>query len=262
MPKILLVDVETAPMLGYIWSLWDQTVSLGQLHSDWHLLSWAAKWLDDPADKVMYMDQRKAKKIEDDKKILEGLWKLLDEADIVLTQNGKAFDHKKINARFIIQGIKPPSSYRQIDTKVLAKKHFGFTSNKLEYMTDKLCTKYKKLKHSKFPGFEMWKECLAGNIEAWKEMEKYNKHDVLALEELYYKLRPWDAGLNFSVYSDSTALICSCKSTHFRSKGYHYTNTGKFARWKCVNCGAEVRSRENLFDKAKKASIKAGINRS
>lgn len=96
---------------------------------------------------------------------------MLDEADIVITQNGRKFDQKKLNARFILNGFKPPSSYKHIDTLVIARKHFGFTSNKLKYMTDKLCTKYKKLDHSKFPGMELWRECLKGNSEAWTEME-------------------------------------------------------------------------------------------
>src|ERR1700678_2406773 len=94
-PKVLFVDIETAPMLGYIWGLWDNDVALNQLNKDWHLLSWSAKWMDDPSEEIMYADQRKAKDITDDSKILRHLWKLLDEADIVITQNGKAFDHKK-----------------------------------------------------------------------------------------------------------------------------------------------------------------------
>src|SRR5579885_3368369 len=175
-PKILLFDIETAPMLAHVWDLWDQNVGLNQIKSDWHILAWAAKWYGDPPHKIMYMDQRNVKNIADDRKILKGIWKLLNEADIVITQNGKAFDEKKLNARFIIQGFNPPSSFKHIDTRQIAKKRFAFTSNKLEYMTNKLCTKYKKLDHAKFYGFNLWSECLKGNIKAWKEMEKYNKH--------------------------------------------------------------------------------------
>ena len=119
-PKVLVFDVETAPIMSYVWRLWDQNVGLNQIEQDWHIMSWAAKWLDDPADKIMYMDQRKAKNIEDDSKILRGIWKLLDEADIVITQNGKKFDQKKLNARFVLNGFQPPSSYKHIDTKQLA----------------------------------------------------------------------------------------------------------------------------------------------
>ncbi len=261
-PKILIFDIETAPMLGYVWALFDQNVGLDQIYKDWHILSWSAKWLDDPPDKIMYADQRNAKNIEDDKKILKQIWKLLDESDVVITQNGKAFDHKKLNARFVLQGLKPPSTYKIIDTLLIAKRHFAFTSNKLAYMSDKLCTKYKKLKPTKFPGFAMWLECLAGNKEAWKEMEKYNKYDVLALEELYYKLIPWDSGVNFNVYHSSEAVVCTCGNTSFVSKGYTYSTSGKYKRYICKSCGKETRGKQNLFSKEKKASLRSGTSRS
>lgn len=260
-PKILLLDIETAPMLGYVWALWDQNVALNQVKADWFILSWSAKWLGDAPNKVMYADSRKSTNIENDKPLLTGIWKLLDEADIVITQNGKAFDHKKLNARFILNGMKPPSSFKYIDTLLLAKKHFAFSSNKLEYMSDKLCKKYKKLKHAKFSGFEMWRECLAGNQAAWKEMEKYNKYDVLALEELYTKLIPWDNTVNFNLYHDGTDHICTCGSTDFKKNGYAYTASGKFQRHVCNECGSEIRDKVNLFSKEKKKSLRSGTTR-
>lgn len=255
-PKVLIYDIETAPILGYVWSLWENNVALNQIHSDWHILSWSAKWLDDPPNKVMYMDQRNAKNIEDDSKILEKIWKLLDEADIVITQNGKNFDQKKLNARFVLNGFQPPSSYKHIDTKQIASKHFGFTSNKLEYMTDKLCTTYKKLKHTKFQGFDMWKECLAGNVDAWNEMEKYNRYDVLSLEELYNKLIPWENTVNFNLYHDDECHVCKCGSVSFYKNGFYYTSAGKYQKHKCKQCGAEHRDKENLFSKEKRQSLK------
>jgi hypothetical protein len=260
-PKVLLFDIETAPILGYVWQLWDQNVALNQIKADWFVLSLSAKWLGDPPSKVMYQSQQKAKKIEDDTKTLQGIWDLLDEADIVITQNGKNFDHKKLNARFILQGLNPPSSYKHIDTFILAKKHFGFTSNKLEYMSDKLNKKYKKLKHAKFSGFEMWSECLKGNPAAWKEMKKYNKYDVLALEELYNKMIPWDNTIDFNLYHDSCDITCKCGSTDFKLNGYAYTASGKFQRYQCKSCGSETRNKENLFSKIKRKSLRSGTVR-
>lgn len=246
--KILLLDIETAPMLGYVWGIWDQTVGLNQIKTDWHILSWSAKWLDEPASKIMYQDQRNSKNIENDRKLLEGIWKLLDEADVIITQNGKRFDIKKLNARFILNGIQPPSPFQHIDTHQIAKKHFAFTSNRLEYMTDKLCTKYKKIKTKKFSGFELWRQCLSGNKEAWAEMEKYNKYDVLSLEELYKKLAPWDNSVNFTVFqAGSDNIVCTCGSEKFRNKGYNYTSTGKFKRFKCLDCGKNYTSPINLL---------------
>ncbi len=239
-PKILIYDIETAPMLGYVWSLWENNVALNQLKSDWYVLSWSAKWLD--SKEVMYMDQRNAKNIENDSTILAGIWKLLDEADIVITQNGKKFDQKKLNARFVYHGFTPPSSYKHIDTKQIASRHFAFTSNKLEYMTDKLCVKYKKIKHTKFPGFELWTQCMKGNLKAWKEMEKYNKYDVLSLEELYKKLIPWDNSVDFSLY-EGNGFLCSCGNKKTVRNGCFYSATAKYQRHKCTKCGKELKSR-------------------
>lgn len=238
--KLLFFDIETSPILGYVWKLWDNNISLNQIHTDWHILSWAAKWLGEK--RVFYQDQSRKKDIEDDKDLLRGIWKLLDQADIVVTQNGKQFDQKKLNSRFIIHGMKPPSQYKHIDTKELAKKHFGFTSNKLEYLSDKLCVKFKKLKHPKFEGFELWKECLKGNLQAWAEMKRYNINDVLALEELYTKLIPWDNSTQMFTYQN---LVCSCGSRSFIRNGYYYTAVGKYQRYSCVNCGKQSRDRKS-----------------
>lgn len=237
-PRVLLLDIETAPLLGYVWGLWDQNIALNQLKNDWYIISWAAKWLG--SKDVMQQDQRNAKDIEDDSAILEDIHELLNQADIVVTQNGKKFDIKKLNARFVIHGMKPPSSFKQIDTLQIAKKHFGFTSNKLEYMTHKLCKKYKKLKNHKFEGFQLWSECLKGNKKAWAEMAKYNKYDVLSLEELYTKLIPWDNSVNFNVYGGIP--VCSCGSKEFYRNGFFYSSTGKFQRYQCKKCGSEFRS--------------------
>ena len=256
-PKVLIFDIETAPIIAHVWGLWENNVGLNQIQADWHILSWSAKWLSDGPDKVMYQDQRGVKNIADDSKILKGIWDLLDEADIVITQNGKRFDQKKLNARFILSGFPPPSSFRHIDTQEIAKRHFAFTSNKLAYMTDKLCVKYKKqVNHGKFSGHELWTECLKDNMEAWKEMEHYNKYDVLSLEELYHKLIVWDSRINFNVYTDNLDVVCKCGSKDFMKNGFYYTNTSKFQKYRCKSCGSEHRDKNNLLSPEKKESLK------
>lgn len=44
-PNILILDIETAPMKGYVFSLWKDSVNLDKLVSDWYILCWSAKWL-------------------------------------------------------------------------------------------------------------------------------------------------------------------------------------------------------------------------
>ena len=257
-PNVLVLDIETAPILGHVWRLWKQNVGLNQIESDWHLLSYAAKWYD--SDEVIYEDQRYQEDITNDYDLLKNLWDLLDKADIVISQNGKNFDIRKIRARMIIHGFKPFSPIKHCDTLEVAKKTFGFTSNKLEYMTSVLCTETVKSKHAKFPGFELWKECLAGNIDAWNEMKAYNIDDVVSLQELYDKLAPWSDRLpNFSLYSNKNKFTCRCGSHRLVESGFAYTEISKFQKYVCEDCGSHYRGRKNLLTKEKRESILTNV---
>lgn len=264
--RVLVFDIETAPCLSYHWGMWQQNIGLNMMVRDWAVISWSAKWVGE--SEVMYQDCRShfdgsaasiLKEI-DDSKILKGIWELLDEADIVVTQNGKKFDVKKLNARFLSNGMQPPSSYKHIDTLQIAKRHFAFTSNKLEFMTDKFCVKYKKLTHKKFPGFDLWKECQLGNEVAWTEMEEYNVYDVLSLEELVFILAPWSNQIpNLDMYHYSQENVCFCGHSEWLHDGYAYTNLSKFDKFKCTHCGAEKRGRTNLLSKEKRASLRMNV---
>lgn len=250
-PKILFLDIETAPMLGYVWSLWDQNVALNQIHKDWSILSWSAKWADE--EYIYYHDVRDNTDINNDANILRTIYKLLEKADILVTHNGKKFDIPKLNARFIQNGFRPLPLKSHIDTLQIARKHFKFSSNKLEYLARILLPKnFQKLTKRKFSGFELWSECLRGNEKAWKEMEAYNCQDVLVLEAVYEKLRPWDTSVNFSVFTDSNSMVCSCGSTDFHRRGYKYTATGKYQMYSCITCGSHRRGAENLLGKKKR----------
>lgn len=258
-PKILLLDIETAPIEGYVWGMWDNNLGLNQIKQDWTIMAWAAKWLGDPPSKIMYEDVSKNKNMRDDKAIVKKLRDLLDASEIIIGQNSRRFDIKKIQARIAMHKIDPPSPFRQIDTLNIAKRHFAFTSNKLAYLTDKLNIKFKKLDHAKFHGFSLWQQCLNGNKKAWKEMKEYNLYDVLSLEELYNYLVRWDTSINFSVYHEDNT--CSCGSKQFVKKGFHFTNAGKYQRYACKVCGKYTRGKENLLSKEKRKSLTSNVTR-
>lgn len=189
--KILVFDIETMFMTLEGWGLRDQNFSPDQIIEDSCMIGWAAKWLNEPASKVIYMDQSKAKNIFNNKKIVNGIIKLLNEADIVVSQNGIRFDTKKINTEVEFWNMETPSNYRHHDLLKIAKKYLNLPSYKLEYMSNRFNKKYKKLKHKKYPGQELWRECKRKNKDAWVEMRKYNIHDVLATEELYNRFKKW-----------------------------------------------------------------------
>ena len=254
LPKILIVDIETSSLMLQAFSIWNINASLNQIAEDWNILSWAARWYGSKEEDTFYMDVSENENIRDDSNILESLWHLLDEADIVVCHNAK-FDTKKINSRFVMNGFSKPSPYRVIDTLNIAKSQFGFTSNKLEYLTDKLCVKYKKLTHQKFAGFNLWKECLMRNPEAWEEMRTYNKYDVLSLEELLTVLAPWDNKLpNLELYTDEVV-----DKGEWEHVGYHFSNNAKYDKYRNNVTGQYMRGKVNLLSKEKRQSLLANI---
>jgi DNA polymerase elongation subunit (family B) len=254
-PRVLLFDIETSHIKAKLWRPGQQYVGHKQIIEDWSILAWAAKWLDE--DDIMYKDLRRAKNKKDDKNLIKDIWRLLDEADVVITQNGKSFDAPKLNARFEKHDMGAPSSYRHMDTKRMAQKHFDLSSYSLDFMCKYFNLPVKKSSHKKFPGDELWDECMANNQEAWTEMEHYNKLDVLSLEALYKRINKWDVGVNFSVFSGETT--CQCGSKEFiKLKKPYTTNSGKYNRYKCKSCGAEMRDTKNLL---KSGQVKVGTNR-
>lgn len=231
--RALILDIETSPLIVYVWDLKDQYVNMNQIIKDWDIMAWSAKWLGEPAHSIMYYDKRNDK---DDLRILKPLWNLLNEADVVITQNGKAFDSKKINARFMLHSMLPPKPYKHLDTYLIAKAAAAFTSHSLEYLSGKFCVKYKKLSHAKFPGLSLWKECLKGNNRAWEEMKKYNIHDVLSTEEFYNKIKAW-APQNAPKLYNLDYLSRQCRICGVKGKIEFRGGEKTKRRVHCISCG-------------------------
>ena len=239
MPKILLVDIETAPIKSFVWRLWKQSVLPHQVISEWFMLTWAAKWLNHTD---ILSNKLTAEEVltEDDKRITMNLWKLLDEADIIIAHNGNQFDVPKMKSRFIIHGLPPTSFYHTIDTKQVASKEFGFSSNKLDSLAG-----YFGFKTKDSTTFELWVNCLKGDEDALQYMETYNRHDVILLEKVYKKLLPYIKNHpNVLLYDEVCPSGCpSCGKGILTNNGYYYTTVNKYPLYRCNNCGALARSR-------------------
>jgi hypothetical protein len=243
--KLLLLDIENSPHLGYVWGLWQQNVALSQLVSVTHILCYAAKWLD--SDEVYFDSLQKSSK----KKMLKGIHKLIDEADAVIHYNGQRHDMPHLNREFMEVGLNPPSPYKQIDLLITAKRQFKFPSNKLEYIAKALGVG-EKMKTS---GFELWLGCMRDDKQAWAEMMAYNIQDVLILEKVYYKLQPWIKGhANHSLHSVNTLVCPRCGGTHLHKRGFSYTLASKFQRYQCNACGGWLKDNTILNHKDFKTS--------
>lgn len=251
-PRIVTLDIETFPNLVFTWGLFKQMVGVNQIVRDWSVASICWKWLGEKQTHYVDCEANPT----DDSALLHHAWQVLDEADIVVGQNSKHFDIRKLNARFIEEGMKPPSPYKQIDTKVEAAKVAMFTSNRLEWLAAHL-TDVPKDKHKDFPGFDLWAECLKGNPKAWAAMRKYNPRDVVATEKVYLKLRPWIVGHpSVSVYADDEKVRCpKCGSHRIQRRGAITTQVGVYARFHCQACGGWSRARFDQNSKEQRASL-------
>lgn len=240
-PKVLLFDTENAPNIGSVWRVWQQNIHPVQLLSDWYMLSWSAKWLN---DSTMMGDVVTPKEsiAEDDKRISKSLHKLISEADIIIAHN-TSFDIPIMNTRFLLNDIMPPSPYQQICTLQTARKQFNFAHNKLDFLADRLGVPHKKLETS----HQLWLDCRNGDQKALNDMLKYNKMDVTVLEEVYLKIRGWVKNHpNFNLYVDSPDKSCStCLSTNLESNGFYATNVNKFESFQCQDCGAFSRVKKS-----------------
>lgn len=255
-PVIITLDIETFPIVAYCWNIWDENIGLEQIIEDWSIASFAYKELGTRKVYFFGTGGRGADKVRDDSEVLKELWKVLDRADIVITQNGRAFDEKKINARLVQKGFPPYKPVKVIDTKLIAKKHFAFTSNKLEWLS-KILTDLPKHKHKEFPGFELWLECLKDNPKAWKVMRKYNIIDVISDEKVYLAVRGWMEGHpNVATYTEDVRPACpKCGSVRVEKNGIRTTQTGAYHRYRCRDCGGHARSRYTLNSLAKRKAL-------
>lgn len=260
--KILIYDLETAPMEVYAWRLWKQTVTPAMVIKDWSLLSWSAKWLFDGVVHGEVVTPTEAHDRTDDS-IIQGLWNLMEEADIIIAHNGMKFDVKKMNARFILNGLNPPTPYRLIDTLSVMRRTFGFSDNSMDGINEQLGL-MTKMEHE---GMGMWKKCVNGSrqeaAQALNQMLSYNKVDVLALEDLYLHLRPWiKSHPNVNLYMDlasADSVHCTnCGSQELEWKGKYYTPAGRYSSFRCHGCGAIGRSRYS--DLSKDDKINLGIS--
>lgn len=243
-PKILIFDIETAPMKAYVWGRWKQNISLSETISEWFMICWSAKWLYS-ADVLSGCLTPEEAINEDDSRIVKDLWELINEADIVVTHNGDRFDIPKINSRFIVNGLNPPKPYFSVDTCKVSKRNFGFSSNKLDALAE-----YFGFAHKLDTNFELWSKCLEGDDESLEYMRQYNMRDVTLLEEVYLKLRPWMVGNqhpNVGNYYNVSMEMCSkCGSVHVDviPNKFYYTTVNKYKIYRCRHCGAVSRARK------------------
>lgn len=231
--KVLVLDVETLPIVTYTWGVWNQNIYPNQIIKDWCILSYSAKWLGDDRIISDVLTPREAI-MRDDKRLVSNFWKLLNEANVTISHNGKRFDLRKLNARFWKNGLHKPSFYKIIDTLTVARSVFGLTYNKLDFIAkfvgadDKLET-----------NFALWASCDRGEREALAEMKAYNEQDIFTLEEIYMNMREWIPNHpDLGIYQKLENVCPVCLHSTYKQVGLYTSSKQLFAEYRCDNCGS------------------------
>lgn len=230
--KVLIFDIETLPIVAYVWGVWQENIPASRIIKDWCVLSWSAKWLDD--DKIMsdVLTPREARD-RNDKRLVSSFRKLLEDADVVVAQNGKKFDIKKLNTRFWKHKLGKPASYKVIDTYSTVKSVFGLTFNGQDYIA-----KFLDIQEKMHTDMELWASCDRGEDEALKYMLEYNENDVRMLEKIYLDLRDWVPNHpDLRVYAKIGDACPVCLSKEYGEIGRFTANTRQYKEYRC-ECGA------------------------
>lgn len=254
--KILVLDIEISPVLATVWGLWNVNVGINQIVGNSEVLCWSAKWL---GEDTTYFS---SVKLTNRKKMLKEIYKLLEDADAVVTYNGKSFDLKILNREFALMSWPRPSPYKNIDMLQVVRTQFRFTSNKLGYIGPQFGLG-EKAPHA---GHKLWLDCMNPKsedyAESWKVMEEYNIQDVLLLESLYQRLRGWvpNHPSHSALENDHVCPNCG-EYGYLQKRGTAITTTLSYQRWQCakggMGCGAWSRSK--LANKADRSQQLVGI---
>ena len=247
MSKILVLDIETSPHTGFHWGLWQQNISINQLIESSSVLCWAAKWV---GEKTIHF----ASIMESTpKEMIKKIHALVDEADAIITYNGKRFDMPTLNREFLLHKLQPPSPYKDIDLLQTARSKFKFASNKLDYVAQELGIGQK----TSHQGMPLWIECMNKNPKAWKLMKKYNCNDVTLTEDVYMKLRGWIV-TPFNHNFHSHKEVCpACGGSHLQRRGYSVVGANSYQRYQCQSCGKWSKSNKSIKELKKDTLVKA-----
>lgn len=219
------MDIETAPAVAYIWRLWDENIGLDQIIAPSRTICFSAKFVGDKKTEF-YSEWEHGHDV-----MIREAHRLISEAEAIITYNGDKFDIPKLMGEFVLAGLEPPPPPTSIDVLKAVKK-LGFFSNRLAFIGPALQIG-SKVKHE---GFRLWKDTLDGDAKARAKMQKYCIQDVVLLEKVYKKIRPFIRNHPHTGKTKGTSCG-ACGSEKLQSRGYRRTKVMKIQRIQCQSCG-------------------------
>jgi len=250
--KILTLDIENSPNTVHRWQLFgNDTTTIHQIVEPSRLMSVAYKWhgqdqtyfivgphFRDMAENVLPVNTVDGG--------IKDLFYAMEEADAIVTYNGKKHDIPRLNSAFIEYGLDVPAPYQHIDLYQTVKRVFSWPKMSLDYVAQQL------LGEGKVPheGHMLWVKCMAGDPEAWWTMRTYNIGDTEITERLYDRILPWIPNHpNVLLYDENPEIKgCPyCGSGRIHRRGERQFATGVYPRYQCQDCKAWSKGTKRLY---------------
>jgi hypothetical protein len=236
--KILTLDIERfkGTFTGEFWDLndfknrriqpdmvveWPRTICVawrwyGQKRVEFH-----AEWDDDGREGM-----------------LRAAWHAYDQADIIVGHNLAGFDTKKLKSDWNILGLGAPRPWKTVDTLSIARREFGFESNQLGSLCERMGVPGKVDHYD----VEVARAALAGDRAAQRRLKRYNIGDIEASEALYDAMRGWIPAHPFIGTRGDEKVCNQCGSDDLNLQPSRYRAVVlDYALYRCGSCAANVR---------------------
>lgn len=267
-----MYDIETTPLLPWCFSLGKQVIRHNQLlkgyFSRTHIISIAYQWMHEDKAHVLNWGNSEA----DEKKMIEKIGKLIQEADIVIGKNSNRFDNKHVNTQRLWFGLEgQPEWMKQADDlEVQMRRHFYLPSYSLDYLSEQLgfggkdkmlfddwvaISEYRMLQLAGKGSAPLLK-LLTGKTtaairkegkEKLKKMCDYNRKDTEDTVNLWnYCAAHFQPKLNMARFygnQDGYYLRCKiCGGENIFKNGVDYRSATPKQKWHCRDCNRHAGS--------------------
>lgn len=256
-PKILFYDIETTPLLAYIWKPGKQFVGHKQLHRDrsmYNIICITYCWNDGKPAKAFVWDY----KTQDCTKAIEKFDALARKADVVIGKNSDRFDVKHINTQRLFNGIAPFPEWADSrdDLEKQMRKHFALPSQALDYVSNQLKLGG-KIKMELQDWIDIVEQRGKAGRDAFKKMVQYGLKDIEDTRTIWNYVESHIAP-KFNAATNADALVCTvCGSGDISSSGSKISGKSRYKYYFCNSHGGKAGRR--TMDKYGNATGKMGV---
>jgi DNA polymerase elongation subunit (family B) len=239
----LYFDIETSPCLGWFWRPgYNLNINPGNVLEHARIICICYKWEGKKTVYSLSWDNNKC-----DKQMLIDFVKVLDSADEIVGHNSDKFDIKWIRTRCLFHNIPMMPEYTSLDTLKEARKGFLFPSNRLDAI-GKYTGVGKKIKTTEDLWIDAWYK---SSKKALRQMVTYCKQDVVLLEDVHQKLKPYTKAKN-RFFADITQCP-NCGSERLGVNAYKITSAGaRYVQLQCKDCGVYSKVNDKRYQKLSK----------